>query len=262
MPLSLHTLQRYGDATTEVVWRGMELLDEAEVAAYLGSRVAQRVQDAPAVEDLARDLQALATTEMATGTIQDLLLAEAPPQPWEVGEALAECLLEDELDVAWPWNMNRDRRTPRASLPGADLIGFVDLGNGWELVFGEVKTSSDQATPPGVMSGRSGMVHQLEGLAEDKALHWSLLKWLHPRCKGTESWPLFEGAASRYVESGGKALYLCGALMRDTAPADLDLTNRAVAFSASIAAPMHAHLTAWYVPVPIDRWCQESGLAQ
>ena len=47
-------------------------------------------------------------------------------EDWEVGEALAECALQHDSgrEVHWPWNTVRDRRTPRASLPGTDLVGF------------------------------------------------------------------------------------------------------------------------------------------
>jgi hypothetical protein len=257
--LTMQALQRYGGTTSQVKWRGMELADAEGCAAYLAGRVADRVRDAPAVAELVRDLQGLTTTEMGVSTLEQLIATESDRQPWEIGESMAECLLEDELGVQWSWNTNRDRRTPRASLPGADLVGFADLGEGTELVFGEVKTSSDKATPPNVMTGRGGMIHQLEGLAGDRELHWTLLKWLHARCRNTALSPLFKSATKRYLESEGRALYLCGVLMRDTAPAELDLSNRATKFSAVITAPTRAHLTAWYVPFAASTWCGKVG---
>jgi hypothetical protein len=52
---------------------------------------------------------------------------------------------------------------PKASLPGADLVGLIALGaDDAVLAIGEVKTFEDVDTHPGVMSGRSGMAHQLE----------------------------------------------------------------------------------------------------
>ena len=47
------------------------------------------------------------------------------------------------MRVDWPWNTVRNRRTPRASLPGADLVGFYRENDTVLLLFGEVKTSSD-----------------------------------------------------------------------------------------------------------------------
>lgn len=261
MPLTLQTLQRFGGTVTAVEWRGVELLDGDECSTYLSGPVAGRVRDTQAIDDLVRDLQGLATTSMQAEMIEKLLATEGPREAWEVGEAMAECLLEDELGVVWPWNMNRDRRTPRASLPGADLVGFVNRGSGAELAFGEVKTSFDEETPPGVMTGRTGMIHQLEELATNREHHFTLLKWLHARCKGTPLWPSFVEASHRYIQSDGGALFLCGVLMRDTTPSELDLKNRAIAVSAKVNAPAAVHLTAWYVPLKIDTWCHTAGVA-
>ena len=63
--------------------------------------------------------------------------------------------------------MERDKRTPKASLPGADLVDFVSHNGETRLVLGEVKCSSDRNTPPNVMIGRHGMTKQLETLATD-----------------------------------------------------------------------------------------------
>ena len=49
----------------------------------------------------------------------------------------------------------RDRRTPRASLRGADLIGFHCENEALFLLLGEVRTSSEKNTPPRVMRGDS-----------------------------------------------------------------------------------------------------------
>ncbi|NCC61037.1 MAG: hypothetical protein EOM12_08860 [Verrucomicrobiae bacterium] len=56
-------------------------------------------------------------------------------------EALAEAWLEKEHKVIWPWNMERDKRNANASLPGADLVGFVENGSEIRLILGEVKSS-------------------------------------------------------------------------------------------------------------------------
>ena len=82
---------------------------------------------------------------MATEFVERLLKAVPEPEGWEVGEALAECALERDSgrEVHWPWNTVRDRRTPRASLPGTDLVGFCRQGATVLLLFGEVKTGED-----------------------------------------------------------------------------------------------------------------------
>ena len=39
--------------------------------------------------------------------------------------------------MKFPWNSDRDKRTPKASLPGADLVGFIENGDEVVLVLGE-----------------------------------------------------------------------------------------------------------------------------
>jgi hypothetical protein len=191
---------------------------------------------------------------MASDTLLTLLSCEPQYEDWEVGESLAQCLLEAEYGIYWPWNQERDKRTPRASLPGADLVGFGRLNHEVWLVFGEVKTSNDQRNPPGVMNGRSGMIHQIDALASDPQRHNSLLRWLSVRCKNTEYWPLFQEATQRYLSSGGRAILLYGLLMRDTQPHDLDLRNRAQTLIQKVKTPTRVELTAWYLPHPISEW--------
>ena len=39
--------------------------------------------------------------------------------------------------MKFPWNSDRDKRTPKASLSGADLVGFIENGDEVVLVLGE-----------------------------------------------------------------------------------------------------------------------------
>lgn len=116
-----------------------------------------RPRVADSAEGFEPDLRGLATTGMETAFVERLLKAAPVPESWEVGEALAECALKVDSgrEIHWPWNTVRDRRTPRASLPGTDLVGFCRLNGSALLVFGEVKTSSEDAAPPNVMYGGS-----------------------------------------------------------------------------------------------------------
>lgn len=177
-------------------------------------------------------------------------------QAWAVGEALAECVLADDenREVCWPWNLVRDRRTPRASLPGADLVGFCKEGESVLLLFGEVKTSSDTGTPPGVMNGSGGMAWQLEEEATRLDIQHALLKWLRSRCNAPQHRELYQAAVQRYVQSVGKEILLVGILLRDTEPNELDVTARAKALAAKLGSPTRIEITAWYLPVPIKDW--------
>lgn len=222
---------------------------------FLRGPVRDRVTDASFESELANDLEALATTQMASETLSAILSAPPPPLDWEIGEAMAECLLEDEFSVVWPWNENRDRKTPRASLPGADLVGLAGDDPNATFLFGEVKTSSDKTQPPGVMSGRSGLAHQIDSLASSPKIKGSLIRWLHARCKDTSYWPKFKAACERYLSSGGTDVVLVGVLLRDTIPHEDDLRSRGQAL-AIIASPPMVRLDAWYTPRPIAEWSE------
>lgn len=244
----------YSKIDGQVKWAGKSVDGQDKLNAFLSGPTRNRLFDAEQQTQYEADLRALAVTGMASDTLMQLLASTPDKEPWEVGETLAECLLEEELGVKFPWNSERDKRTPKASLPGADLVGLIEDGDEALLVLGEVKTSSDANTPPQVMSGKSGMIHQLDTLATNISIHNCLLKWLHPRCKNTDHWPLYEKAVKKYLASGGRAIKLIGMLMRDTEPNELDLKNRAKHLATNVSAPTEVELNAWYFPTPIENW--------
>lgn len=161
---------------------------------------------------------------------------------------------DDTRQICWPWNLVRDRRTPRASLPGADLVGFCKEGDTVLLLFGEVKTSSDARTPPNVMNGSGGMAWQLKDEATRLDIQHALLQWLRARCESSEHRALYQAAVQRYVQSLGKEILLVGILLRDTEPNELDVTARAKSLAESLGSPTRIEITAWYLPIPIEEW--------
>ncbi|MET9131035.1 hypothetical protein [Streptomyces antibioticus] len=220
----------------------------------------ERVGDLEWSASIIEELRALATTDMAVETVGALLASEVEPLPWEVGEALAEVLLEHWHSVVWVWNNSRDRRTRRASLPGADLVGLSVIDGAATLLFGEVKSSSDEAAPPGVVYGRSGLIQQLERLTDKDADHFVLIRWLRARCKSPEHVALYKAAIARYVQSGGRDIRLVGCLIRDTSPNERDVSVRGAALARTVVEPMKALLTAWYLPVTMASWPSHVGL--
>lgn len=155
----------------------------------MSADVTERALDLAYEHDVAGRLRDLASTgasaEWLTGFLEDAVSHEVVP--WQVGEAIAEVILEKDHSVTFPWNTRRDERNPRASLQGADLVGISNEPLGNRLVFGEVKSSSDVTSPPGVVSGKSGMDRQLERLIDDAKLHFALIKWLVARTEGEET---------------------------------------------------------------------------
>jgi len=235
-----------------VSWCGRHVDDAERFAKYLQEVVRPRVFDS----DLGfeADLRALATTGMATDFVERFLRAVSELEGWEIGEALAECILKTDsgLNIHWPWNTVRDRRTPRSSLPGADLVGFCKYNEVVLLVFGEVKTSSDRNTPPTVMNGGSGMAWQLEKCATLLDIQRTLLQWLKARCTSETSRTLYEQAVSRFLASEGKELLIVWVLLRDTTPNENDLHSRGERLSQRLPEPTKTKLFAWYLPVPIS----------
>lgn len=244
----------YSGTIDSTVWEGLVVEDESLFITYMQETVFTRVADANS--NFESDLRGLTTTGMATEFVERVLNAVPEPTSWEIGEAFAECTLAEDArrEVHWPWNSVRDRRTPRASLPGADLVGFYHEDGTVLLLFGEVKTSSDLNTPPGVMTGGSGMVWQLERNATRLDIQHSLLKWLYSRCGSHPYRGFYQKAVTRYLKSEGKDLLLIGVLIRDTAPNEYDLKARGEALAVALPAPTRVVLIAWYLPVQIVEW--------
>ena len=244
----------YRGEASPVRWEGRVVEDLDKFAKYMREVVRPRIADQESKFDT--ELRSLATTGMATRFLEGVLKAVPDPEGWEVGEALAECALQDDSgrQVCWPWNMVRDRRTPRASLPGADLVGFYTDNETVLLLFGEVKTSSDASTPPSVMSGGSGMTWQLEQSALRRDIQHRLLTWLQSRCRNQPYRQLYKKAVQRYLASEGKDILLVGILIRDTRPDELDLRERGNTLSPRLQGFAGIDLIAWYLPIQIADW--------
>ena len=251
---SLDVTVAYLGEASPVRWEGRVVEDAAKFTRYLREVVQPRIADQEANFDT--ELRSLATTGMATQFLENVLTAIPNPESWEIGEALAECALQDgsARQIYWPWNMVRDRRTPRASLPGADLVGFYSENETVFLLFGEVKTSSDTDTPPSVMSGGGGMAWQLERSATRLDIQHTLLKWLQSRCRAQPYREFYKKAVRRYLASEGKDLFLVGILIRDTTPSELDLKARGKALSTKLKGLARVDLIAWYLPIRIADW--------
>lgn len=260
-PLSLPSQSAYGSTQGCVVWEGESASDCAELTAFMQGPVAARLHDTEGSEMLHEHLRGLSLTGMGQDILEEVLAAEVPEtRDWAAGEALAEAVLEAHYEVELPWNNERDKRNPFASLPGADIVGFQRDGDSHRLALGEVKCSSEAQWPPQVMSGRSGgLGHQIDNLATNLGTIYQLLRWLLPRVKGTEYEGAFNAACTRYVNSGRRDLALFGILVRDTEPREADLRVRGVSLASSLASPTRCCLVALYLPWPIAQLPQEIG---
>lgn len=244
-----------------VSWQGHCAQEGAAFDAFLQGSVAARLNDAEGQAEFTEHLRGLSLTGMGQDALEEVLAAEVPEtRDWAAGEALAEAVLEAQHNVVLPWNTERDKRNPFASLPGADIVGFQRNGDTYRLALGEVKCSSEAKSPPQVMSGRSGgMTHQLDTLATDLSIIRQLLSWLLPRVKRTEYEAAFNSACTRYLNSSNRDLVLFGVLIRDQAAQEKDLQARGRTLADRLQAPACCHLLALYLPWPIAQLSERVG---
>jgi len=251
----------YQSAQGCVSWQGERAHEGDEFNALLQGRVAARLNDMEGGEAFTGHLRGLSLTGMGQTALEEVLAAEVPEtRDWAAGEALAETVLEAHHDVVLPWNTERDKRNPFASLPGADIVGFQRDGGTHRLALGEVKCSSEAKSPPQVMSGRSGgLTHQIDNLASNLGTICQLLKWLLPRVKQTAHEPAFNAACTRFFNSGLRDLALFGILVRDQEVRESDLQARGQQLADRLQAPTHCCLIALYLPWSIAQLPQAIG---
>ena len=243
----------YDTQDRQVGWQGISMAAGDEFNSFMTNDIASRLHDEEGENEFEAHLRGLASTGFAMNSLNEILSAKIPEErSWVVGEAMAEAYLTRNHGVTWPWNMERDKRTSKASLPGADLVGFEINSDDVRLVLGEAKSSREKKYPPQVMSGRNGhMGHKLDNLANNLGLVFQLFYWLRIRCKNNEYEVLYNKAISLYLNSGNKAVALFGILIRDTKPNKLDLQARGRSLANMLQAPTTCQLIALYLPCEI-----------
>lgn len=226
------------DTSCSVVIQCWKFDTEEAFKKYMGSRVKSRLLDAEGTADLVSHYDSIATTGFSENQLKNVFANNLPPEPWKIGEALAECFLEDMGDISFPWNGCRDQKIDNASLPGADLVGFKGKKENSRFLFGEVKTSGDRANhPPNVMHGRSGMTQQLENLKTSVESRRLLVRWFAFRSKNSSWESDYKIALAAYISSD-KCVFLQGVLVRDCAQDIKDLESRGRALNSSKPADM------------------------
>ncbi len=95
---------------------------------------------------------------------------------WQVGEALAETLHEEEVNAFWPWNSARDRKTPQANLLGADLLAHqharvVNLARGATTALVLLSTKDPTGQPGSGQTHRRFAPHHPHWAAHRRSVH-------------------------------------------------------------------------------------------
>ena len=179
--------------------------------------------------------------------LHDILEDTEQIEDWRVGEAIADAYLTDHRSCYFPWPIDRDKKRHGSSLPGADLIGFGEDEYGDCFAFGEVKTSSDQKSPPRVVHGTKGLKRQLEDLRDYETIRDGLMRYLAHRA-GLAPWKeRFQQAVQRYLRNSCD-VQIYGYLVRDVEP-DPDDLRACISYLSEICPDgMYMELIALYVP--------------
>lgn len=157
-----------------------------EFRRFVQTCVRERLRRASAREQLREYVTELTSTGFATRNLGALPAEEVALTPWEIGEVLAEVLLEETERAVFPWPPSWDRRSATASLPGPDLIGFLGEDGAECFLFGEVKTSDADDVHASVILGNDGLRRQIERLMTSEDRRQLLISWLYVRAKGRD----------------------------------------------------------------------------
>jgi hypothetical protein len=170
---------------------------------------------------------------------------------WREGESIAEAWLTDHCDCEFPWPMTRDLRHHRASLPGAEFLGFVGkVEADTRFAFGQVKTSKEVKRPPQVMNnGPKNLVNQILQLRDDALIKKTVVGYLGARATSASAWlGKFQAAARRYFNSGALEIAIFGVLIRDVPPDAADLAGPAASVGVGCTTATRVELVALYLP--------------
>ena len=247
------TKEAFASADANVAYLGLCIADTAECVAWLKGPVRNRAYDAEEVEALNEfmHVEGFDDTELhAVLTAPDEQLTEK-----DIGETMAELALQSQLQAIWPTNRRRDMRSVRASLPGADIVGFLpSKDGGHRFLFAEVKTSSDLKVPPTVMYGDKGLEYQMHTLATDWRVVRRLLSYTYSRVRDTELMPVWREAFAHLANEFPRGAELVGVLVRDTTPQPKDVSHHAGILSGKLPEADNVSLLALYICVPAKDW--------
>jgi len=237
--------------------------NEDGAKALLSNQVKNKLLDQPQRDEL---LNYFKTLEQDTGfqksktlliDIQSLQNQKVDVQNFRIGEAVAEVILEENFSCRFYWNELRDARNPKGNKTGADLVGFIEIEGNVLFLFGEVKTSSEQKSPPLVMTNPDGIENQLKDLYIDQQKRRILISYIKSKIGLVDSERFkqdFDNAIKNYYRQNSKNYLLYGVLVRDTNPDENDIKLSYEKLKAEILEPTGLKLLAIYLPISKEKW--------
>lgn len=250
----------YRSSASSVRTLGYAWHDANSCREYFGRRVASRLKAGDGSEFLRKYLERMPDTGFSLTHLQIEAAQSKPPRDWEVGEAFAESVLEDYFDCLFPWPTSRDQREKEGHATGPDLPGYhLPDAKSARFAFGEVKSSSQEVSPPAVISGVDGkagretLVGQLHRLLTEPARRQILIAWLGFReTREAKGRTRFDAALKRYGESGECLITGC-LVSGEREENETDLANAHAALEANVCEH-ELWLFAFYLPFGKADW--------
>jgi len=229
----------------------------------LTNEVKNKLLDTPQRKEMISVLDALKSetgfeaSETLLLDIQALQNQNVDVKNFRIGEALAEVCLEKHFNCRFYWNELRDARNPKGNKTGADLVGFIEIENEVLFLFGEVKTSSEQKSPPQVMTNPKGIEDQLKDLYKNQHKRLILISYIQNKIELNNNSNFkndFDNAIRSYYRSNGSKYLLYGVLVRDTGVNENDIKQSYDKLKNEILNPIGLRLLAIYVSIPKNQW--------
>ncbi len=220
-----------------------------EFRRFVQSRVRDRLRRADAREQLREYVTELTSTRFATANLSALSSEQIALAPWEIGEVLAEVLLEETEGAVFPWPPSWDKRSASASQPGPDLIGFLREDGSEYFLFGEVKTSDADDVHASVIYGDDGLSGQIKRLLDSGERRGWLISWLCVRAKGRDWEPRFYRCLEVYLANPSQGAVVA-VLLRGREPNEADLQPVRSAVK-DLDSPYRRMLLGYYLPMPV-----------
>jgi len=235
-----------------IVARGMAFTQD-ELDNIKATRLISILTDESGRQDLAEFFANLNLTEFHQENIANALKQipeEDHSKGWREGEAIAEVWLTDHKNCEFPWPFNRDLRHPRASLPGAELVGFSGDNQDVRFVFGQVKTSKEAQSPPQVVhKGDKCLINQVLQLHDDRNIKKTLVNYLIIRAmRDNTILDRAKIATVRWLESSFMDIVIFGILVRDVAHSRDDLMIASRTLCRSCHSLTRIEFWALYLP--------------
>jgi hypothetical protein len=242
---------------------GISFINENDFKALLCTDVKNRLVDEPEKQDLISTLKNLQSDTGFSSSqnlfldIQALSNSNINVKNFEIGEAIAEVVLESNFECRFHWNKRRDSKNPEGNQTGADLVGFIEHKGEILFLFGEVKTSSEEKYPPQVLTQKgTGMISQLKELYSNHQKRLDLIRYLQTKIALNDNIKEdFQSAIKAYYNPDNN-YQLIGVLIRDTEAIEDDLKKVYEDLKDTILKPTGLQLVAVYLPIKQEKWIE------